>query len=260
MQENLQKRGDQSTLYKTSLKMSDSEDEKIFLFPGEEVKEAEEASSKKKVIIGPGLQGNLKENRVWASRGGELCKKKNTTFWLSSHQKRYVPAKGDTVIGYVTGKSTDTFRVDIGGSEPASLSYLAFEGATKRNRPEVNVGDIVFARLLVASGDVEPELVCLDSTGLKKDRFGTLPIDGFIFECSINLCRKMLDDKFPLTRSLAKEYRFEMAVGVNGRIWVRGHNLRQTIGLCHAILGVEHVPKTDLDDYCRNIISELAGF
>lgn len=52
---------------------------------------------------------------------------------------QYVPAKGETVIGIVTSKSGDVFKVDIGGSEQASLSYLAFEGATKRNRPNVQV-------------------------------------------------------------------------------------------------------------------------
>lgn len=47
--------------------------------------------------------------------------------------------KGDHVIGIVIAKSGDIFKVDVGGSEPASLSYLAFEGATKRNRPNVQV-------------------------------------------------------------------------------------------------------------------------
>lgn len=39
----------------------------------------------------------------------------------------------------VTSKGTDVFRIDIGTSEQASLSYLAFEGATKKNRPDVKV-------------------------------------------------------------------------------------------------------------------------
>lgn len=43
------------------------------------------------------------------------------------------------MIGIVIAKSGDIFKVDVGGSEPASLSYLAFEGATKRNRPNVQV-------------------------------------------------------------------------------------------------------------------------
>lgn len=52
------------------------------------------------------------------------------------------------MIGIVTAKSGDIFKVDVGGSEPASLSYLAFEGATKRNRPNVQVmmGNFGFKR------------------------------------------------------------------------------------------------------------------
>lgn len=52
---------------------------------------------------------------------------------------QYVPVKGDSVIGVVTARSGDVFKVDCGASEQASLSYLAFEGATKRNRPNVQV-------------------------------------------------------------------------------------------------------------------------
>lgn len=52
---------------------------------------------------------------------------------------QYVPAKGETVIGIVTAKTGDVFKVDVGGNEQASLSNLAFEGATKRNRPNVQV-------------------------------------------------------------------------------------------------------------------------
>ena len=68
-------------------------------------------------------------------------------YWVNSHSKRYVASKGENVIGVVTAKTGDLFRVDIGTSQPASLSYLAFEGATKRNRPNVNVGDIVYAKV-----------------------------------------------------------------------------------------------------------------
>jgi len=52
---------------------------------------------------------------------------------------QYIPARGDNVIGVVIAKAGDAYRVDIGSSEPASLSYLAFEGSTKRNRPDVKV-------------------------------------------------------------------------------------------------------------------------
>ena len=60
-------------------------------------------------------------------------------FMCFSCTSQYVPARGENVIGIVTSKAGDAFRVDIGTSEPASLSYLGFEGATKRNRPDVKV-------------------------------------------------------------------------------------------------------------------------
>lgn len=54
------------------------------------------------------------------------------------------------MIGIVTVKSGDVFKVDVGGSEQASLSYLAFEGATKRNRPNVQVrGAFCSERLMI---------------------------------------------------------------------------------------------------------------
>lgn len=65
------------------------------------------------------------------------------TCWWCFFYFQYVPSKGDSVLGIVTHKTGDTFRVDIGSSELASLSYLSFEGATKRNRPDVKVSFII---------------------------------------------------------------------------------------------------------------------
>ena len=42
------------------------------------------------------------------------------------------------MVGVVT-KTGRMHRVDIGGAQPAALSELAFEGATKRNKPAVQV-------------------------------------------------------------------------------------------------------------------------
>ncbi|XP_008072332.1 exosome complex component RRP40 isoform X2 [Carlito syrichta] len=99
------------------------------------------ARSRVRVVCGPGLRrcgdrllvtkcGRLRYKEPGSGSGGGV-------YWVDSQQKRYVPVKGDHVIGIVTAKSGDIFKIDIGGSEPASLSYLAFEGATKRNRPNV---------------------------------------------------------------------------------------------------------------------------
>lgn len=47
------------------------------------------------------------------------------------------------MIGVVIVRTMDTYRVDIGASAAATISYLSFEGATKKNRPDVKVGCII---------------------------------------------------------------------------------------------------------------------
>lgn len=80
------------------------------------------------------------------------------------------------MIGIVIAKSGDIFKVDVGGSEPASLSYLAFEGATKRNRPNVQVmmGAFGFnnkAKIATPQKFSCPEdfLICLQSINYPSD-------------------------------------------------------------------------------------------
>ncbi|KAG9460899.1 hypothetical protein GDO78_018846, partial [Eleutherodactylus coqui] len=101
----------------------------------------------------------------------------------------YVPVKGDHVIGIVTMKSGDIFKLDVAGSDQASLSFLAFEGATKKNRPNVRVGDLVYGQFIVANKDMEPELACIDGSG-KANGMGVFGQDGFMFKVSLGLVRK----------------------------------------------------------------------
>uniref|UniRef100_A0A665UJR4 Exosome component 3 n=1 Tax=Echeneis naucrates TaxID=173247 RepID=A0A665UJR4_ECHNA len=140
-----------------------------------------------RVVCGPGLRRS--GDRLLVCKSGVLRHKQPNVFWIDSQQRRYVPAKGETVIGIVTAKSGDIFKVDVGGSEAASLSYLAFEGATKRNRPNVQVGDLVFAQFIVANKDMEPELTCIDSSG-RANGMGVFGAGGLVFTVSLGLVRR----------------------------------------------------------------------
>lgn len=72
---------------------------------------------------------------------------------------------GDAVVGIVVERHVDSFNVDLGGPFPAVLPALAFEGATRRNRPNLVAGDLVYARVTAASRDTDPELACTDASG-----------------------------------------------------------------------------------------------
>lgn len=94
--------------------------------------------------------------------------------------------------------------MDIGSAHSASLDALAFEGATKRNKPTLKarsrysqgtlanvvpqVGSLVYARVSLANRDMEPEVECIDPTTHKADGFGELK-SGFIVKCSLGFAR-----------------------------------------------------------------------
>lgn len=225
------------------------------VLPGDYCEDISAIGEKSRVILGPGLRKEV--DHIYITKAGVLKKRKPGTFWIDSYQKRYVPSRGENVIGVVIQKAGDIFRVDVGGSCTAALSYLSFEGATKKNRPEVQVGDVVYAKMLVASKDMEPELVCVDSHG-KKGRLGVLS-DGFVFKCSLNLVRKILNPSCPLIESLKNEWPFEMAAGMNGRIWIKANSMRETIAVGNAILGAEFLSDQEIKKMCNNIAAILAG-
>ncbi|XP_059052139.1 exosome complex component RRP40 [Achroia grisella] len=225
------------------------------VLPGDFSEEIEAAGGKGKIILGPGLRKEIK--KVYVTKAGVLRKRAPNTFWVDSYQKRYVPSRGENVIGVVVQKAGDIFRVDIGSSCNASLSYLSFENATKKNRPEVQVGDVLYAKMLVASKDMEPEIVCVDSHG-KKGRLGVLN-EGFVFRCSLNLVRKILNPNCKLIESMKNEWPFELAAGMNGRIWIRANSMRETIAVGNAILASEYLSNDEIKSMCINIASILAG-
>lgn len=213
-------------------------------------------SKNTRIILGPGLKRD--GDKIYTCKAGILHKKEPRTYWIDNHQKRYIPARGENVLGVVIQKAGDYFKVDIGSSETASLSYLAFENATKKNRPNVKIGDAIFAKLSVAEKHTEPEIVCVDSHG-RKGKLGVID-DGFIFTCSLHLVRRILHKDCPLLDLLSKEIPFEIAAGMNGKIWINAKSTKETIAIGNAILGTEYASDEKLKKMCKNITSLLSGY
>lgn len=64
------------------------------------------------------------------------------TFTVPADGKRpqqYTPQPPEPVLGIIIARHAEGYRVDIGSSQAAALDALAFEGATKRNKPNLKV-------------------------------------------------------------------------------------------------------------------------
>ena len=236
--------------------MTEGESE-VVVMPGEEISREVAAG----LVVGPGLRRE-QGDRIMVTRPG-LFRVKNINekevCWVDCHSKRYVATRGENVIGVVLAKIGDIFRVDIGTAEPASLSYLAFEGATKRNRPAVSVGDIVYSKLLVASSYTESELVCVDSYG-KKAGLGVLTGGGFMFSVSLNLVRKLLSPDCCLLNKLGETAPFEVAVGMNGRVWLRARSVKETMVLAQAVQAAELMTNSEIVVMCHKLTDVLSAY
>ncbi|EPZ30979.1 hypothetical protein ROZALSC1DRAFT_26700 [Rozella allomycis CSF55] len=212
---------------------------------GFELDDCENSDTKK---IGPGLM--YRNDKIISTKPG-ILHKENNKVWLESSQKRYIPSLNDPVVGIVTAKLTDFYRVDIGSHQLAILPNLAFESATKRNRPNLNVGSVVYARVTVANKDLEPEISCMSILN-KSDGFGELS-DGFIVHCSTGLCKRTLKPDSQILEGVGSNFTFECATGLNGRIWIKANSNKETIQLSMVLKRLDYSP----DDNISGIIEEI---
>ena len=123
----------------------------------------------------------------------------------------------------------------------------------------MNVGDIIYAKLLVASSHTESELVCVDSYG-KKAGLGVLSGGGFMFTVPLNLVRKLLSPEFNLLKKLGEFAPFEIAVGVNGRVWLRARSVKETMLLVQAVNSAEYMTNEEIALMCDKLHDVLSGF
>ncbi|CAH9135827.1 unnamed protein product [Cuscuta epithymum] len=188
------------------------------------------------IKLGSGLRQDC--DAVSVMKAGILRYAKPNKYWVESSHKRYVPCAGDSVLGIVVDSKADNFLVDIKGSMLAYLPVLAFEGGTRRNIPKFEEGTLIYARVVKANPGMNPELSCTDASG-KAAEFGPLK-EGYMFESSTGLSRILLSTPTcPVLEALGKKLSFEIATGLNGRVWVDASPPTITILVANAIMNSE---------------------
>lgn len=202
----------------------------------EEDTEIQSSNKSDTLLLGPGLMQEGDE--LVALTSGYLCTQPPNKLWIDSYQKRYVPACGDSVIGVITGKTSEFFKVDIGSANAAILPWLSFEGATKRNRPNIKIGQLVYAQVCLADKDMEPELTCISPQTNRADGFGEIK-GGSVLKCSLPLARALIRQEVKVMPELAKFIAFEAAIGLNGRVWINSSSVEKTIAVMDVLKRAE---------------------
>lgn len=209
-----------------------------YLLPGDIVPAEQLPQSQKKALtIGPGLQYRPPSTITATTSGALHSDSRKNALWLETNGVgRYVPAVGDLVLATVHHSSVDYYHLSISPyTSHASLPQLAFEGASKKTRPILSAGSLVYARVSLANKHMDPELECMHPNTGHAEGLGELK-GGMVYEISLGLARRLLMSKpreqggVAVLEELAeKGLRFEVAVGRNGKIWVNGEGVKTTL-------------------------------
>jgi exosome complex component RRP40 len=163
---------------------------------------------------------------------------------------KYVPSPNDLVIGQVMRSAGEAYQVSLGAyTAPATLPHLAFEGASKKTRPQLASGAVVYARVALANRHMDPELECVSAGTGKAEGLGPL-VGGCVFDVSAGFARRLLragggagknGAGLVFLEALATDggLAFETAVGRNGKVWVGSESVRTVVLVGRALREVD---------------------
>lgn len=118
------------------------------------------------------------------------------------------------MVAQITNRGAESYTLSLFSAHSATLPALSFEGATKRHKPNLRIGALVYARIVSADRFTEPELTCLNPVTAKSDGFGELKTHdergeknghAMLFRISLGLARRYVAQ--PQSHSRRREHR-----------------------------------------------------
>ncbi len=175
--------------------------------------------------------------------------------------KHYYPQKNDNIVGIIEDRGSDYYKVNMFGTT-ALLSRLAFQGATKRNKPDLKRGDIVYCRVSDLDINFDVMLSCIALSGVKKDWssgeaiYGGLR-GGLLLHVSVAYAMSLLHPESFVLRALGQFIAFEVAIGMNGCIWIKASTPIESIMIKNAILNSENLDNTSISAMITVLLDKL---
>lgn len=166
---------------------------------------------------------------------------------------RYEARVGDKVVGFVNDKG-DTYRVELPNSKfNGILGLVSFEGATKRNRPNLQVGDCVHCLVATSRRGFEPQLTCATGSGKAwvtgEAELGKLDRDSAtcVVKCVVR------DEAVAALRAHYKD--MKVVAGANGVVWIRTQRTLDTSCVANALVNASKLPA----DQVRPMVDQLVA-
>lgn len=242
--------------------------EAVFVLPGDQIDPSLIPSHPKKALrLGPGLR-HVPPNDILPTIAGQLITdRQKNLIRVENAGGRYQPRAGELVIGTVNRSAAEVYYVSLSDyTTPALLPQLSFEGATKKTRPVLAPGALVYARVALANKHMDAELECVSSSTGKSEGLGPLA-GGMLFNISLGMARRLmmpksvLEGKVVVLEELGTAgLQFETATGRNGKFWVDSESVKTVIAVGRAVQETDE-KRLDVEaqkKFVRKVIKELS--
>ena len=238
------------------------------ILPGEEIIETPNLEFKSSLVIQrtvPDNQNTAKTVSILHTKCAGVLNQKTheneVKFKFSQIKEKYVPSMGDKVIGKVLRKMADNYEMDVRSDRRALLGVLSFQGATKKSKPNLTDGDLVFCQIQSVPQYLLYKVTCISSKSTKiwnsgEAHFGHLSV-GIEIIIPLFLAFFLSHDE-TLFELIRKYLTFEVVVGINGILWFRAKSIKHTLLLSTIFKEIAYMEKNQAHEYVKNQIPNFA--
>ena len=198
-------------------------------------------------------RGTFKEdNKVTSSLVG-LVAVRDKNISVIPLQSKYIPKRGDVVIGEITDIRFSMWNLDINSPYSGFLPASDVFGKEKRDLSKAfNVGDVLFLRV-VDVDEVKKVKLGLKGRGLGKFR------GGILINITPTKVPRLIGKKGSIINMIKDETKCEVTVGQNGVVWVKGKPDMERVAEKVINMIEEQAHTSGLTDRVRNMLLELLG-
>lgn len=168
-------------------------------------------------------------------------------------QSKYIPKRGDVVIGEVTDIRFSMWNLDVNSPYSGFLPASDVFGKEKRELSRTfDVGDVLFLRV-VDVDEVKKVKLGLKGRGLGKFR------GGILINITPTKVPRLIGKKGSMINMIKDETRCDVVVGQNGVVWVKGEPEMERVAEKVIMMIEEQSHTSGLTDRVRAMLLELLG-
>jgi exosome complex component RRP4 len=198
-------------------------------------------------------RGTFKENDKVCSSLVGLVAIRDKKISVIPLQSKYIPKRGDVVIGEVTDIRFSMWNLDINSPYSGFLPASDVFGKEKRELNRTfDVGDVLFLRV-VDVDEVKKVKLGLKGRGLGKFR------GGILIDITPTKVPRLIGKKGSMINMIKDQTHCEVIVGQNGVVWVKGEPSMERVAEKVINMIEDQAHTSGLTDRVRNMLAKLLG-